>query len=146
MADRDERAPASEIVFYQGEDGRSRIQVRLEEGTVWLPQRLIADLYQVSVPTIHEHIGNIFDEGELEPGPTVRKFRIVQVEGKKEVSAPSPRPRSETSLSLGSAMTARRLQRGCWQDCGVRQTKDTRMSHHERIEQTPPFALVSVVA
>lgn len=86
MADRDGRAPASEIVFYQGEDGRSRIQVRLEEGTVWLPQRLIADLYQVSVPTIHEHIGNIFDEGELEPGRTVRKFRIVQVEGKKEVS------------------------------------------------------------
>jgi hypothetical protein len=85
MTEREEQ-PASEIVFYQGEDGRSRIQVRLEEGTVWLPQRLIADLYQVSVPTIHEHIGNIFDEGELEPGPTIRKFRIVQVEGKKEVS------------------------------------------------------------
>lgn len=100
MSDRDGRAPASEIVFYQGEDGRSRIQVRLEEGTVSLPQRLIADLYQVSVPTIHEHIGNIFDEGELEPWPTVRNFRIVQVEGRKQVSRPVDQlqPRSDHSL------------------------------------------------
>ena len=52
---------SSEIVFYQGEDGRSRIQVRLDGGTVWLTQRLLAELYQVSVPTINEHIRNIFE-------------------------------------------------------------------------------------
>ena len=77
---------ASEIVFYQGEDGRSRIQVRLDGGTVWLTQRLLADLYQVSVPTINEHLQNIFDEQELVPEATIRKFRIVQPEGKREVS------------------------------------------------------------
>jgi hypothetical protein len=77
---------ASEIVFYQGEDGRSRIQVRLDGGTVWLTQRLLADLYQVSVPTINEHLQNIFDEQELVPEGTIRKFRIVQPEGKREVS------------------------------------------------------------
>lgn len=76
----------SEIVFYQGEDGRSRIQVRLDGGTVWLTQRLLADLYQVSVPTINEHLQNIFDEQELVPEATIRKFRIVQPEGKREVS------------------------------------------------------------
>src|SRR3954464_6113636 len=77
---------SSEIVFYQGEDGRSRIQVRLDGGTVWLTQRLLADLYQVSVPTINEHLRNVFDEQEIDPAATIRKFRIVQAEGKREVS------------------------------------------------------------
>jgi hypothetical protein len=77
---------SSEIVFYQGEDGRSRIQVRLDGGTVWLTQRLLAELYQVSIPTINEHLGNAFDEQELDPAATIRKFRIVQTEGKREVT------------------------------------------------------------
>ena len=77
---------SSEIVFYQGEDGRSRIQVRLDGGTVWLTQRLLAELFQKDVRTINEHIQNIFEEGELEPGATIRKFRIVQTEGRREVS------------------------------------------------------------
>jgi hypothetical protein len=78
--------PSSEIVFYQGEDGRSRIQVRLDGGTVWLTQRLLAELFQKDVRTINEHIQNIFEEGELDPGATIRNFRIVQAEGKREVS------------------------------------------------------------
>ena len=77
---------SSEIVFYQGEDGRSRIQVRLDGGTVWLTQRLLAELFQKDVRTINEHIQNIFEEGELDPGGTIRKFRIVQTEGRREVS------------------------------------------------------------
>lgn len=77
---------SSEIVFYQGEDGRSHIQVRLDGGTVWLTQRLMGKLYQVSVPTINEHLRNIFDEQELDPASTIRKFRIVQLEGKREVA------------------------------------------------------------
>jgi hypothetical protein len=77
---------SSEIVFYQGEDGQSRIQVRLDAGTVWLTQRLLAELYQVSVPTINEHLGNIFDEQELDPAATIRKFRIVQAERNREVT------------------------------------------------------------
>ncbi len=77
---------ASELVFYQGEDGRSRIQVRLEGGTVWLTQRLLAELYQVVVPTINEHLANIFADQELDPAPTIRKFRIVQTEGNREVA------------------------------------------------------------
>jgi hypothetical protein len=60
--------------------------VRLDGGTVWLTQRLLAELYQVSVPTINEHLGNIFDELELDPAATIRKFRIVQLEGKREVA------------------------------------------------------------
>ena len=75
----------SEFILYQSEDGQTRIQVRLLEGTVWLPQRGLAELYQKAVPTINEHIANIFSEGELAPEATIRKFRIVQTEGQRQV-------------------------------------------------------------
>jgi len=62
----------SKIVLYQTEDEQTRIEVRLEGGTVWLSQRMLSDLYQVTVPTINEHLGNIYAEKELEPGATIR--------------------------------------------------------------------------
>ncbi len=68
--------PRSELLFYQTEDGRTRIQVRLEDETVWLTQKLMAELFQKDVRTINEHIGNIYEEGELSPEATIRKFRI----------------------------------------------------------------------
>jgi hypothetical protein len=73
--------PDSELLIYQTEDGRTRIQVRLDDETVWLTQKLMAELFQKDVRTINEHIGNIYDEGELTPEATIRKFRIVQTEG-----------------------------------------------------------------
>lgn len=84
MAERTSLA-GSEIVLYQTEDGQSRISVRLEGETVWLTQRQLADLYQVGVPTVNEHLGNIVEEGECDPGATIRKFRIVQTEGGRQV-------------------------------------------------------------
>lgn len=74
-----------EIVLYQTEDGHTRLEVRLVDETVWLPQKLMAELFQVTVPTINEHVANIFAEGELQPGATIRKFRIVQTEGARQV-------------------------------------------------------------
>lgn len=74
-----------ELILYQTEDGEARIHIRLIGGAVWLSQRLLADLYQVSVKTINEHLGNIYADNELDPVPTIRKFRIVQMEGKREV-------------------------------------------------------------
>jgi hypothetical protein len=81
----EKRPPSSEILFYQTEDGRNRIEVRLDDNTVWLSQRLLAELFQKDVRTINEHIQNIYEEGELAPEATIRKFRIVQTEGKREV-------------------------------------------------------------
>ena len=69
----------SRILFYQSEDGTSRIEVRLEEGTVWLPQVLIAELYQTTKQNISLHIRNIFDESELQPEATVKEYLIVHV-------------------------------------------------------------------
>lgn len=76
----------SEIIIYSTEDGKSRIQVRLEDGTVWLSQKLIAELFQVAVHTVNEHIKNIYAEGEVPTEATIRNFRIVQKEGSREVS------------------------------------------------------------
>lgn len=78
-------APDTGIIFYQTEDGKSRIQVRLHDGTVWLNQRLLAELYQVSVPTINEHISTIYSDHEESPEATIRKFLIVQTEGCRQV-------------------------------------------------------------
>jgi hypothetical protein len=64
----------SELTLYQTDDGITRIHVRLVDGSVWLSQRQLAELYQVSVPTVSEHLHNIFAEGELSPEATVRKF------------------------------------------------------------------------
>lgn len=76
--------PSGQLLIY--EDGGLNIQVRLDGDTVWLTQRLIAELYQVSLPTISEHLTNIYAEGELFPEPTIRNFRIVQLEGGRKVS------------------------------------------------------------
>ena len=75
----------SELILYQTEDGKSRLEVRLDGNTVWLSQKQLSDLFQKDVRTVNEHISNIFEEGELLPEATIRKFRIVQIEGKREV-------------------------------------------------------------
>ena len=78
--------PNSEIFLYQTEDGRTRIQCRFENETVWLTQALISELFEKDVRTINEHLVNIFDEGELSREATIRKLRIVRIEGKREVA------------------------------------------------------------
>jgi len=75
----------SEIAIYQTEDGRSRLQVRIEEETVWLSQRHLSELYQVGVNTVNHHIKGIYDDGELSPEATIRQYRIVQIEGGRQV-------------------------------------------------------------
>jgi len=78
-------APQSSIILYQTEDGRTRIQCRFEDETIWLTQALISELYQKDVRTINEHLVNVFEEGELSREATIRKFRIVRREGVREV-------------------------------------------------------------
>jgi len=75
----------SEILIYQNSEGNIKIDVRLEEESVWLTQAQLCELFQKSKATISEHIKNVFEEGELEASATVRNFRTVQTEGKREV-------------------------------------------------------------
>ena len=81
-----DETPQSELILYQTADGRTRIQCRFENETIWLTQALIAELFQKDVRTINEHLVNIFDEGELDREATIRKFRIVRSEGNREVA------------------------------------------------------------
>ena len=73
-----------EIVIYKAKGG-PKLDVRLEKDTVWLTQKQMAILFNKGVPTINEHIKNIYKEGELERNSTIRKFRIVQSEGGRKV-------------------------------------------------------------
>lgn len=73
------------IIIYQSDDGKTHIEVRLENETLWLTQRQMADLYQTSRTNVVEHIKHIYEEGELDEGSTCRKFRQVRNEGKKQV-------------------------------------------------------------
>ena len=78
----DETQPQSSLVLYQTEDGRTRIQCRFENETVWLTQKLMAELFQKDVRTINEHIQNVFADGELSQESVIRKFRITAADGK----------------------------------------------------------------
>jgi hypothetical protein len=72
----------SEILFYQMENGKNRIQVRLEGGTVWLSLNLIADLFQRDKSVISRHIKNVFDEGELPRDSVVSNYATTAADGK----------------------------------------------------------------
>ena len=74
--------PQSEMILYQTDDGRTRIQCRFENESLWLTQKLMAELFQKDVRTINEHIQNVFAEAELSPDSVIRKFRITAADGK----------------------------------------------------------------
>lgn len=75
----------SQIVIYQTENGETKLDVRFQDETVWLTQKLMAELFQTSIPNINMHLKNIFEEGELEENRTIKEFLIVQQEGSREV-------------------------------------------------------------
>lgn len=77
-----EPVTGSQILFYQSEDGKSRIEVRLEEGTVWLTQALIAELYQTSIPNISMHIRNILKDTELDANSGIKEYLTTAADGK----------------------------------------------------------------
>ncbi|MCH9807012.1 MAG: virulence RhuM family protein [Alphaproteobacteria bacterium] len=97
-----------EFVLYNTEDGRTKVQLRAVEGTAWLSQRQMAELFDKDVRTINEHIGNIYDEGECEPEATLRKFRIVQTEGKRQVAREVDCYNLDVILSVGYRVRSER--------------------------------------
>ena len=75
-----------EIILYQTTDGATKIDVKLEDETVWLNQKQMAELFQTTVPNINMHLKNIFDEGELDPAATIKNSLIVRLEGNRTVN------------------------------------------------------------
>jgi len=77
---------SSQILIYPTERGQTKIEVRLENETVWLTQKLMAELFQTTKQNISLHIQNIYNEGELPPEVTVKEYLTVQKEGDRQVS------------------------------------------------------------
>lgn len=97
----DLRAPQGEFLLYTTEDGRTRVECRFEDETIWLSQALMADLFDRDVRTINEHLQNLYEEAELAPEATIRKFRIVRLEGKREVARVIEHYNLEAILAVG---------------------------------------------
>jgi len=70
-----------EFLLHQTEDAQTRIQLRLQDGAVWMTQKQLAELYRVSVQTINGHLRTVFQDGELSADRTIRKFRMLTPEG-----------------------------------------------------------------
>ena len=85
MSNHSEIKPGGELLMYHTNDGATPIRVLIDGDTVWLTQKLLAELYHVGVNTINHHIKGIYGSDELVPEATIRKYRIVQTEGRRRV-------------------------------------------------------------
>lgn len=95
------QSPAGEFIMFASGDGKVRVECRFESETIWLSQASIAELYDKDVRTINEHLINIFSDGELGQNSTIRKFRIVRQEGKRQVSREIEHYNLEAILAVG---------------------------------------------
>ncbi len=101
-------AQESHLILYNTEDGLTRIEVRLIDETVWLSQAQMSELFDKDKRTISEHIQNIFKEGELSVGSTIRKFRTVQTEGSREVTRQIDFYNLDVIISVGYRVSSHR--------------------------------------
>ena len=95
------RNSTAEFLTFELQSKRDSIEVRYEDETIWLTQKMMATLFDVSVKTINEHLKNIYNEGELERESTIRKFRIVQTEGGRKVSREIDHYNLDAVISVG---------------------------------------------
>lgn len=102
------QSPAGEFIMFASSDGSVRVECRFESDTIWLSQASMADLYDKDVRTINEHLINIFSEGELGQSSTIRKFRIVRQEGKRQVSREIDHYNLEAILAVGYRVRSQR--------------------------------------
>lgn len=95
------------ILIYQLEDGVAKVNVSLEDNTVWLSQKAMGVLYQRNINTINEHIKSIYSEKELDENSTIRKNRIVQTEGTRTVKREISYYNLEMILAVGYRVKSR---------------------------------------
>lgn len=97
-----------EIILYVTNDGKTNIQLRSRDGTVWLTQAEIAELFQTSKQNISLHIQNILSENELTQGATVKEYLTVQIEGKREVKRSTNAYNLDMILAIGYRVGSKR--------------------------------------
>ncbi|MFH1532778.1 MAG: RhuM family protein [Pseudomonadota bacterium] len=99
--DRGHTRPDGDIVLYQPQEGSGQIRVLVEGETVWLTQNLLAELYQTTKQNISLHIKNIYEDGELAPEATVKKYLTVRQEGPRTVRRPLDHYNLDMIIAVG---------------------------------------------
>ena len=102
--------PNSEMVVYVGDDGKPQIQARLQDENMWLTQVQLAQVFQTTRQNIGQHIKNIYEEKELDPSATIKKFFIVQTEGDREVSRTIEQQHLEESKAVQKRVEVRNVR------------------------------------
>ena len=97
-----------QVRIFTSSDGQAQLEVALEQETVWLSQVQMAELFGKDVRTVNEHVANVFQEGELEKEPTIRKFRIVRQEGKRQVQRDIDHYNLDMIISVGYRVKSQR--------------------------------------
>lgn len=100
------RNSTAEFLIFEKQAHADSIEVRYEDETLWLTQKMMAALFDVSVPTINEHLKNIYESGELEQDPTVRNFRLVQTEGTRQVDREVDHYDFDAVISVGCCVNS----------------------------------------
>jgi hypothetical protein len=101
-------ATPSDLLLYQTEDGRTRIDVRLEGRTVWLTQAALAELYQVSKQNVSLHLKNVYAEGELDEAATVKDYLTVRTEGNRAIKRTVKHYNLDAVLAVGYRVRSHR--------------------------------------
>lgn len=102
------RNSTAEFLIFTSQAGEQSIEVKFEDKTVWLSQKMMAKLFEVSIPTINEHLKSIHECGELEKDSTIRNFRIVQKEGNREVAREVEFYNLDAIISVGYRVNSQR--------------------------------------
>ena len=104
----EENINRGEIIIYRAEDNTVQLDVRMEQETVWLTQKQIAELFGVKKAAISKHVANIFNQGELSPEATVSKMETVQLEGKRTIVRYMDYYNLDMILSIGYRVNSKR--------------------------------------
>ncbi len=100
--------PSGEILLYETEDGKARVEVRMVDETVWLPQRIMADLFQTTPQNITQHLAALYEEGELVESATCKDFLQVRQEGGRQVQRVTKHYNLDVLISVGYRVKSHR--------------------------------------
>ena len=103
-----QQPPEGQFLLYQTEDGKTRIECRFVAESIWLTQRMMAELFQTSKQNVSLHLQNIYEEGELRPEATVKQYLTVQTEGNRQVSRQVDHYNLDAILAVGYRVRSRR--------------------------------------
>ena len=139
--DTDKTKPGGEVILYQTEDAQTRVQVRLDGQTAWLTQAQMAELFLTTVPNINLHLRNIYEEGELHEGATIKEYLIVRLEGQRQVSRPVMHYNLDAIIAVGYRVkSARGTQFRIWATQRLKEYLVTGFAlNEEKLKQEPEY-------